>query len=79
MVLCRVGEAVEKQVYAQEGETVDRGPVLIRFRLLFAGAWVVECESRNAQRDEEDDAVLVQRVAFLVDGQMEEHYGEEFA
>ena len=36
-------------------------------------------EYGDAGGDEEDDEVLVERVAFAEDGQVQEHYGQQLA
>ena len=40
---------------------------------------MVEGEDGDAGSDKEDDKVLVERIVFAEDGEVEEHHGEELA
>lgn len=40
---------------------------------------MVQCESRYAQGDQQDNTVLVQRISLPEDGQVKEHDRKEFA
>lgn len=76
MVLRGVGQAVQEEVDGQQEDAPQgRAGLLLRGRCsnLLARPRVVQCERGDAQRDEEHDAVLVQRVSLAEDGQVQEH------
>ena len=77
MVLYRVGEAVEEQVYPQQRQTVDAA-CGVGFGL--AGLRrVVECEESDAARDGQHDQVLGERVALAEQRDVQGHHGQQFA
>ena len=78
MILGCVGEAVEEEVDGEEGEAVVGGCLWVLREFPGLGR-VVEGEDGDAGGDGEDDEVFGEWVAFLIDEDVEEHDGEEFA
>ena len=61
MVLDGVGEAVEEEIYTEEGEAVEAGTleVVVVFLGFASGLGrVVKCEQRDAAGDGQDDQVF---------------------
>lgn len=78
MVLRRVGEAVQQEVDEQQEQPVQGAPTVDRGGPLLGRARVVESEGRDAQGDQQDDSVFVQRVALPEEGDVEEHHRQQF-
>lgn len=78
VVLGTVGQSVEEQVHGQQQQTPG-GVGLLRGLLLLVLLARVQREDSDAGGHGRNDEVLVQRVAPAVDGNMQEHDGQQLA
>lgn len=72
MVLRGIGQTIQQEVNGQQKDTPARGAGLLRCGRgdFLASSWMVQTEGRNAQRNHEDHAILVQGVFLPEDGQV---------
>lgn len=79
MVLRAIREAIEEEVDSEKGQAPDGVVRVPRRRGLFGRGRVVQGEHGHTGCNQENDEILVERIAFSEDCEVQEHHGEKLA